>query len=276
MTSAIRPTPLFRAIDDNVRRGTAAFTHTLRAAKRQVAEGRTAEVAITERLAALLLAAQYECRLHWLLNHPESRLDSGEIDYIRNSGGVAKKWNALLRAALAMRKGERVGATYLPDSIPAILDRDERRRYRGITRVTDEYLNVLIDLRNSLAHGEWETALTQRADAINHARTTKIRSLTLYRVVVLANILDHLWRMHFDAQVTYFAFERDFDRHYRAIRFGAERMERGDEARWLDAIRRRYKGGRLGREALGMPPEIGRYVLRLPRTSKPQAAPESP
>ena len=91
---------LFEAIDGNVRQGTAALIQTLRQGKLQVAQNRPDEVAVTERVAALLLAAQYESRLHWLINHPNSRLASSDIDYVKKSGGTAKKWNALLRASL--------------------------------------------------------------------------------------------------------------------------------------------------------------------------------
>ncbi len=245
---------LFEVVDDNVRQGTVAFTQTLRLAKRQVAEDRLVEVAVTERLAALLLAAQYESRLHWLINHPDSRLTPADVEFVRNAGGLSKKWSALLRVSLAMRKNANDGTTYTADDIPTVLSKSERRRYQGINRVIREHLDVLIDLRNSLAHGEWNTALSKRADAINAPRTAKIQSLRLFRVVILANMLDHLWHALFDAQVTYWAFERDFERHYQGMTNAARRLERANESRWLVAMRKRYRHGRSAREALSTPP----------------------
>jgi hypothetical protein len=244
---------LFEAIDDNTRHGASALIQTLRQAKRQVAENRHAEVTITERLAVLLLAAQYESRLNWLLNHPDSRLSTPDIAYVRKAGGISKKWNALLRASLALRKNLRDNTSYRPDDIPAVLDLAERGRYWRMHRIATDHLDMLIDVRNSLAHGEWVTALTPNADAINLARTASLRSLSLYRVVILTNLLDHLWRAHFDAQVTRTAFERDFDKHATGMINAARRLERGDEQRWLANMRRSYEHGRATDRTLTVP-----------------------
>jgi|SRR5450756_220743 len=115
---------LFEAIDNNTRHGTTALVQTLRQGKLQVAQNRPEEVAVTERLAAFLLAAQYESRLHWLINHPNSRLNAGDISYIRQAGGTSKKWNALLRASLALRKNSREKTCYTADQIPKELSAD--------------------------------------------------------------------------------------------------------------------------------------------------------
>jgi hypothetical protein len=246
-------TTLFEAIDENTRQGTAALVQTLRQAKRQVAENRLVEVASTQRLAALLLAAQYETRLHWLLNHPNSRLSTDDIAYVRRAGGLSVKWNALLKSSLALRKNSRQGTAYRPDDIPAVLDADERSKYWQMRRITTDHLAVLIDVRNSLAHGEWAIALTRSADGINVPRTRDLNSISLYRVVILTNLLEHLWKAHFDAQVTRTAFERDFDRHANGMINAARRLERGDEQRWLSIMRYRYKNGRTARVELTLP-----------------------
>jgi hypothetical protein len=244
---------LFAAIDANTRQGTAALVQTLRQAKRQVAENRLAEVTVTQRLAALLLAAQYETRLHWLLSHPDSRLSPGDIASVRGAGGLAQKWNALLRTSLAMRTNSSIGSCYGPQDIPTVLDPATRRIYRQMNHITTAHLDTLIDMRNSLAHGEWSTALTRNGDGINTARTTHLRSITLYRIVILTNLLEHLWKAHYDAQVTHAAFERDFNSHAIGMVNAAHRLERGDEAKWLADMRRRYKNGRTAREALTLP-----------------------
>ena len=245
---------LFEAIDENTRRGTAAFVQTLRQAKLQVAQNRSsAEIVVSERLAAFLLAAQYESRLHWLINHPNSRLSATDISYVRNAGGTTKKWNALLRASLALRKNSREGTSYLPDQIPGVLSVDERQKYWQMHRITRRHLDTLIDIRNSLAHGEWSFALTRQADGMNLARTNDLKGISLYRIVITANLLEHLWRAHFDAQVTRTAFERDFDKHAIGMFNAARRLERGDEQRWLATMRRRYTGGRGSHDPLTLP-----------------------
>jgi hypothetical protein len=247
-------TALFEAIDDNTKRGTAAFVQTLRQAKFQVARNRpSSEVAITERLAALLLAALYESRLHWLLNHPDSRLSTSDISAIRQAGGISKKWNALLKTSLALRINSREGTSYVQDQVPSVLGADERKKYSKINNITRKHLDPLIDIRNSLAHGEWSTALTKQADGVNSDRTVALNAISLYRVIITANLLEHLWRAHFDAQVTRTAFERDFDKHAIGMFNAALRLERGDERRWLATMRRRYRNSRSVDEFLTLP-----------------------
>ena len=244
---------LFEAIDENTRRGTVALVQTLRQAKLQVAQNRPAEVAITERLAIFLLAAQYESRLHWLVNHPNSRLSSAEVSYVKQAGGISKQWNALLRASLALRKNSREGTSYGPAQVPRILHADERLRYWKLHSVTKNHLDKLIDIRNSLAHDEWSVALTRKIDGINQLRTNDLNAISLYHVVIMTNLLEHLWRAHFDAQVTHAAFERDFDKHADGMLNAARRLERGDEQQWLAIMRRRFKDGRSARTALTAP-----------------------
>jgi hypothetical protein len=245
---------LFEAIDDNTRRGTTAFVQTLREAKSQVARNRgPAEIAVSERLAALLLAAQYESRLHWLINHPNSKLSSTDISYVRGAGGTTRKWNALLRTSMALRKNSRDGTSYTPDQIPAVLSADERQKYWMMHSITRKHLDQLIDVRNSLAHGEWSVALNRQADGLNPVRTNYLNAISLYRIMITANLLEHLWRAHYDAQVTRIAFERDFDKHAIGMHNAARRLERGDEQRWLLTIRRRYKYGSPARDPLTLP-----------------------
>lgn len=119
--------------------------------------------------------------------------------------------------------------------------------------ITRGHLDTLIDVRNSLAHGEWSVALTHTADSINLPRTASLKDISLYRIVITANLLEHLWRAHFDAQVTHTAFERDFDKHAEGMFYAARRLARGNEQRWLTMMRRRYKDGRTTREPLTLP-----------------------
>jgi len=154
---------------------------------------------------------------------------------------------------LALRKNSREGTSYTPDQIPKVLSADERRKYWMMHSITKKHLDALIDIRNSLAHGEWSVALTKQADGMNLTRTNDLNAISLYRIVITANLLEHLWRAHYDAQVTRIAFERDFDKHAVGMFNAARRLERGDEQRWLATIRRRYNYGSPRRDPLTLP-----------------------
>ncbi|MFE4541559.1 hypothetical protein [Arthrobacter sp. NPDC056727] len=238
---------LFESIDRNLRLGRRAYVQVLHQAKFQVKNHRPVEVSISEKVAALLLAAEYETRLNWLILHPNSRLSASEKQTIRNAKGTADKWDRLLRTALAERHRSVHGGDCTWVDVPGILGLAEQQQYFTIRRTTRTHMRSLIDLRNSLAHGEWSTALTRKADGINLDRTSSMRRMSLYRVVVLANLLDHLWKLHFDALVTRTAFERDFSKHYNGVLNAHTRLRTGDELAWLSTIERRYKSGRASR-----------------------------
>lgn len=259
---------LFAAIDENVRTGTSALRHTLLQAKAQAARspsvmdgslgpaGRETAVENAARVAHLLLAAQYEARLAWLTWHPDSRLDASQKREALK-GGFADRWKTLLRLALSDRLQRRDPPISIsPHTFPRGLPPADRARYYDLNGVARKYLNPLIDTRNSLAHGEWVTALTRSADGLNAGRTAELGKISIFRVTVLANLLDHYWKCYFDALVTHRAFERDFPIHHRRMMHAADRLERASESRWLANLRKRFVDGRSSNGGLTQPPPV--------------------
>lgn len=270
--SNVDPIALFDAIDENVRSGTFALKHTLLQAKAYAArtpssssirrpntnlpDGRALAAESTARVAHLLLAAQYEARLAWLIWHPSSRLSEQQRESALRGGGLAARWKQLLKLALSDRLGRLdPPITLSAADIPQRLPREYRRFYFDLVRVAKNHLDPLIDTRNSLAHGEWRTALTRTADGFNEPRTGQLGEISLFRVTVLANLLDHYWKCYFDALVTYEAFERDFRAHHRRMMHASVRLSRADEERWVANLRRRFKDGRSSHGGLSYPPE---------------------
>lgn len=272
MTDAIR---LFAAIDENVRAGTVALRHTLLQAKGQAARSPVAMASgasasgqlvadMTARVAHLLLAAQYEARLAWLIWHPDSRLTSEQRTVVLR-GGVAARWKSLLGLALSDRLARRDPPVIVdPEDVPRGLPRQDRERYTDLIRVAREHLDPLIDTRNSLAHGEWRIALARSTDGINESRTNQIEKISLFRVTIAANLLEHYWKCYFDALVTYQAFERDFPVHHRRMMHAATRLENADEDRWLANLRKRFVDGRASHGGLSEPPMPSQLCV-LPR-----------
>ncbi len=268
---------LFAAIDENVRTGTSALRQVLLQAKSQAArapasrisgantDGRMVAADTTARVAYLLLAAQYEARLGWLVWHPDSRLDTTQRAEALK-GGIASRWKLLLRLAFSDRLSRRDPPVLVgPGEMPRRLTGDDKRRYADLSRVAREYLDPLIDTRNSLAHGEWRTALARSSDGVNETRTEKLQEISLFRVTVMSNLLEHYWKCFFDALVTHQAFERDFPVHHRRMMHAAIRLESSDEERWLSNLRRRFVDGRSSQGGLKdppMPPQL--QMLRRP------------
>lgn len=232
---------LFDEIDANLRYSRKIYSQSLDLAKSQIKKNRDDEAMMTSRLCAMLLAAEYESRLHWLVNHPNSRLSDDERKEIRSNGGIANKWDLLLRIALARRYNLLQNTSHGPQDIHDVLTEVEKERYYRIRRTTRRHLRTLIDLRNSLAHGEWVSALNRKADGFNLDRSKGMNRISPFRVIVIANLLDHLWKLHFDALVTQVAYERDFSINYNGVINADRRLISGDESAWSAQIRNRYR-----------------------------------
>lgn len=255
---------LFKAIDKNVRTGNAALNQTLLDAKKLVSASTSNDagkrnasedaIATASRVAHLLLAAQYEARLAWLTWHPNSRLTIQQR-HDASSGGISKRWTTLLKIALSDRLARREPSIEIrPQNLPRGLPKQDRARYYDLIRVARDHLSPLIDTRNSLAHGEWTIALNRDGKQVNPERTEELDRISLFRVTILANLLEHYWKCYFDALVTYQAFERDFPVHHRRMMYAARRLESASEDKWLENLRRRFTSGRSSTGGLSDPP----------------------
>ena len=73
-------------------------------------------------------------------------------------------------------------------------------------RLIKEQFNPLIELRNSLAHGQWHRTLNSDGTKIDSRRMAQLAKQNLWRLTIQDNILHHVTLLIYDLVVTREAF----------------------------------------------------------------------
>jgi hypothetical protein len=182
---------------------------------------------------ALVLGAKLEEILLAAIHNPHGFTPSTR-SIVLGASDQKSRWKETVRCAFAQRRG------IAPAKVPGLLTFTERARYNELQRIIEVHIFPLIELRNSLAHGQWARAFTSDGLAISAERTGAIHRLTLWELMLTDNLSFHLFGLLFDALVTHQAFERDFDQRWDNLRASARRIERGDPTRWHEQLRARF------------------------------------
>ncbi|TXL91843.1 hypothetical protein [Streptomyces sp. IB2014 016-6] len=217
-----------------------AFNSTSLAAKDAIRRRDLRQQKLLTLNSAFLLGAIMENRLMAAISEP--RLDEKRELRILRASSVNDMWRRALQEAFSQRYG------VSPGSIPSRLSFTESSRYYGMLETVNTWIDPVISIRNSLAHGQWDVAFKSgdRTET-SPPRTGELKRVTLWSLMLRKNLLDHWELLVFDLAVTKYAFERDFDRKWKNMRAAEERLKKGSAKQWEDALRKRYVRGRRHR-----------------------------
>lgn len=84
-------------------------------------------------------------------------------------------------------------------------------RYQTIKAIVEKEINVFIEIRNRLAHGQWKIALNTESTDKSQDITTKIWTLSKKEILYLKSTLLNLNKILNDLICSKVTFERDFD-----------------------------------------------------------------
>ena len=160
----------------------------------------------------LLLGAWAEVRLSKLLNENQS-FNSSEMSKIDNCQSQLDKWNKVVE--LAFRRRYNVKKAPLSEDS---LEPTTYHRYQVINGVINNELKDIIELRNRIAHGQWEFLLNSEATKIEADKMEKVRRENLQSLIFKKSIINYLANLIHDLVVSPITFERDFDKHYKGVR----------------------------------------------------------
>ncbi|WP_052713333.1 hypothetical protein [Pseudoalteromonas rubra] len=160
----------------------------------------------------LLLGAWAEVRLCKLLNEHQS-FDSSEMSKIDNCQSQLDKWNKVVE--LAFRRRYNVKKALLSEDS---LDPTTYHRYQVISGVINNELKDIIELRNRIAHGQWEFLLNSEATSVEADKMEKVRRENLQSLIFKKRMINFLADLIHDLVVSPDTFERDFDKHFKGVR----------------------------------------------------------
>jgi hypothetical protein len=185
------------------------------------------------RVYAMLTTAEIECRLLQLA-HEKAVPDAASGAILRERAQV-DRW--LTTIDVGFRRRYHVGFEV---DLDTALDFTARQRRVALRDVVETDLRPLIELRNSLAHGQWVYAVANDLKAINPSLMTSLknenfRSLDHKREI--SSALAHALR---DLLVSGPTFARDFDGHYAQVERHRKQLAKEDYNGYVTFLRKRH------------------------------------
>jgi hypothetical protein len=183
---------------------------------------------------ALLLGAKLETTLMRIIYAPIGFRDS-QRQRLLSTSTASDRWLRVVREAFAKRHNLTVG------QVPRQLPFTARARFDEMERLIREQFIPLIELRNSLAHGQWYRTLNSSGLKVDSRRMEQLATQNLWRLTIQNNLLQHMADLIYDLVVTRYAFERDFDKRWGDLRSATMRLESGSGEKWAQMLRERYQ-----------------------------------
>ena len=189
----------------------AALARIARTVRQSIAEGDANAQKAFLPLYMLLLGAWAESRLNKVLYEPQAFTD-GERQQIKSGRTHLDKWLNVVE--LGFRRHYHVphaelSRMTLPFSAAA--------RYSEIVNLLNTDLKVVIELRNKLAHGQWEYPLVTDGNDVSSDLKKLMLAENLLSLQFKKSLISAVLNIVNDLAVSPPTFERDFDNHYRLI-----------------------------------------------------------
>jgi hypothetical protein len=237
----IADSKLYRYHVVNLQAVQTGLTHIARACREAISRRDEARTKALTRVYALLLAAWAECRLRKLLLEPNG-FTKGDQTTIREKASQVERWHAGVEKAF--RRHYSVPNAHLkPPAVPHAAF----ARLHEITDMLNTDLGPVIELRNRLAHGQWQYAFTSDENEIAEEQMKALRNENLLSLETKRNLLEVLAEILHDLVVSLPTFERDFDDHFRSIAQNRVNLKTRTYEKYAEQLRSRYTRGKSNR-----------------------------
>lgn len=227
------PDDLYKIHLENERALAEAFDVARQACKNAIRAGKPRQEDVLTKNCALLLGAKLENTLLRIIYEP-SGFDSERRRRIESAPTVADKWLRVVKEAFASRHDIPIG------QVPHRLPFTAQARCAEMERLVKEQFIPLIELRNSLAHGQWHRTLNSSGTKVDPRRMAQLARQSVWRLAIQDNILHHVSLLIYDLVVTQTAFERDFDKRWNDLHSAITRLESSSGDRWVQKLRDRH------------------------------------
>ncbi|GAA4239735.1 hypothetical protein GCM10022291_35120 [Postechiella marina] len=140
------------------------------------------QVEINTKLYALVYCTLSEAQFIQIVNTPNGFLYS-EIQKIKNEKerkGVVKAWELLFDLAF-----EKVNPNW-KNMDDLLIRRNE------IQKIIDDYIKSPSELRNKIAHGQWDFALNRENTKLNSDKTNELGDLTVIKITIWSKVHQYL------------------------------------------------------------------------------------
>jgi hypothetical protein len=189
----------------------------------------------------LLLGSWAECRLRKLL-YEQNGFTPDQRTYILNGGSQLEMWQR------AVELGFRVRHNIPRADLGTALRPMARMLYVELTDTIDQDLRPIIEMRNTLAHGQWARPLNNAGTNVVPAMVAALNSENALSARFKFSILDHLAAIIHDLVAGNHAFERDFDSHYGRLETARRNLRTRAYISWEALMIAKFQRGRIKRD----------------------------
>ncbi|MGR3301870.1 MAG: hypothetical protein ACUZ8I_05135 [Candidatus Scalindua sp.] len=195
----------------NLRSIEIALNNTALSARQAISEENQPATASFIRLYALLIGVWAEARLRKLL-YERSGFTEDERKRVLTQTSQLEQWQKLVEVAFRKHYGI-PQAQLTSNSLPFTA----HARYASLVNILDNYLRVVIEVRNKLAHGQWIYPLNNEGNDVEPNKYTLLNKENLPSLQYKKSLLSSLADIVHNLVVSLPTFERDFDSNYSRI-----------------------------------------------------------
>jgi hypothetical protein len=189
----------------------------------------------------LLLSGSWaECRLRKLLFEPNG-FSAADRQSITSSRTQLDWWKSSVE--LGFRKRHNIKRANLVTALPVT----PRLRYLALIEALENDLRPIIEMRNTLAHGQWARPLNSDCTDISGPMIVALNNENALSARFKLTILDKLSAVVHDLVAGNHAFERDFDRHFDLVENARRNLSNRSYDNWKAAMQRNYQSGLVKR-----------------------------
>lgn len=231
------PEQLYKAHVRNLRAVDVAFERVVREMNSSLARSDEKTSNALLKTSMLLLGGWAENRLRKLTYEPNG---FSELERNRIQGATSQldSWTAALEIGFRKRHG--ISHASLAVSLPLT----PRSYYIALTSVLNTELRPIIEVRNKLAHGQWDRALNGENNDFSAVHNQQINSENAHSVKCKRRILESMAQIIHDLVAGNHAFERDFDRHYQKFETAKRDIITRSCQSWLLQMRAKFSRGK--------------------------------
>lgn len=233
---------LYKAHVKNLRAVEDSISHIERDLNRAISEDNSSLADTLKKLYLLLAGAWAECRLKKLIYEADG-FSSSDRSSIRGERSQSDRWKKAVE--LGYRKRYKVRKASLSE---LSLQPTSWFRYVALKDIITQELEPLIELRNTLAHGQWVRPLNSAETDISGKIIGSLNQENALSVKFKIALIEDLSNLIHDL-VAATSFERDFDLHYRHIVATRTSLQRRSYEHWRQSMIEKRERGRQKRNA---------------------------
>ena len=195
------------------------------------------------RVYLLLTGTWAECRLRKLLCEPNGFSDQQRAEILEANSQLSR-WQQAIEKGFRKRYGVGKAKLTLKN-----LKWSAHQRYEALSKLLNDELRPLIEMRNKLAHGQWLRALNHAETDLAVDMIAAINQENALSAHYKGKLITHVADVVHDLVSGGVAFERDFDAHFGLIESTASALKNRKYEDWETLLIAKFDRGKAKRDA---------------------------